>query len=406
MSATAARPLAELPVLDLSDPAAWQDVHVPLAELRERTAVAVTPDGVPQVLRHAEVEAVLKDPRFVAADLFAMSGTTSGPVWEWWQRVMFSQNPPAHTRIRSLVSRAFTPRAVNARRPEIRARAEEILRPAIERGQLDVQGDLGHRLPLAVISDLLDVPEADRPVFGEWTKTLGLAFLSISDAEVRGRVEAALADLDAYVGGLIAERRARPGDDMISRLIEAEEEGDRLSPEELVALVENLLFAGHDTTRGALAAMGVLFATHPDQYAAVVADPTLVPGAVDEVIRHEAITFGTARLASEDCELGGAAIPAGMPVSLCLTSACRDPRRYPDPTRFDVRRDDARSPAFGAGIHYCLGAALAKAELEEALSVLTSEVASLELASDARWVPYAAIRCFEPPVEVVLGTSG
>ena len=220
------------------------------------------------------------------------------------------------------------------------------------------------------------MPEADRPIFGEWTKTLGLAFLSIADAEVRARVEQALADLDAYVGGLIAERRARPGDDMISRLIEVEEGGDRLSPEELVALVENLLFAGHDTTRGALAAMGVLFATHPDQYAAVVADPSLIPGAVDEVIRYEAITFGTARLASEDCELGGAAVPAGMPVSLCLTSACRDPRRYPDPDRFDVRRDDARSPAFGAGIHYCLGAALAKAELEEALSVLTSEVAS------------------------------
>ena len=345
MSATAARPLAELPVLDLSDPAAWQDVHVPLAELRERTAVAVTPDGVPQVLRHAEVEAVLKDPRFVAADLFAMSGTTSGPVWEWWQRVMFSQNPPAHTRIRSLVSRAFTPRAVNARRPEIRARAEEILRPAIEPVELDVQGDLGHRLPLAVISDLLDVPEADRPVFGEWTKTLGLAFLSISDAEVRARVEQALADLDAYVGGLIAERRARPGDDMISRLIEVEEEGDRLSPEELVALVENLLFAGHDTTRGALAAMGVLFATHPDQYAAVVADPSLIPGAVDEVIRYEAITFGTARLASEDCELGGAADPrrhAGVAVP-----HLRLPRPAPLPRPRPLRRPPRRRPLAG-----------------------------------------------------------
>jgi len=149
-------------------------------------------------------------------------------------------------------------------------------------------------------------------------------------------------------------------------------------------------------------AMVVLFATHPDQYRAVVDDPALGPGAVDEVIRYEAITYGTARLAGADCVVGGVPIPAGTPVSLCLTAACRDPRRYPDPDRFDVRRDDARSPAFGAGIHYCLGAALAKAELEEALAVLVREVSTLELESRPRWVPYAAIRCFEPPVEVRL----
>jgi cytochrome P450 len=292
---------------------------------------------------------------------------------------------------------------VEQRRPAIRARAEEILRPAIARGELDAQGDLGHRLPLMVVSDLLGVPDGDREVFGDWTKTLGLAFLSISDVEVRVRVTEALASLDAYVAALIAERRGRPGDDMLSRLIEAEEEGDRLSAEELVALVENLLFAGHDTTRGALAAMVVLFATHPDQYRRVVEDPSLVPRAVEEVIRYEAVTFGTARLAGEDCEIAGVAVPAGTPVSLCLTSACRDPRRYPDPDRFDVGREDARSPAFGAGIHYCLGAALAKAELEEALSVLVDQVPVLELRGEARWVPYASIRCFEPPVEVRLG---
>lgn len=395
--------LSEVPTLDLSDPALWQDIHRPLAAAREQSAVVSTREGLPTVLRHAEVEAVLKDPRFVAADLFAMSGITSGPVWEWWQRVMFSQDPPAHTRLRSLVSRAFTPRAVEARRPAIRARAEQILLPALEGSTLDAQGDLGHRLPLMVVSDLLGVPDEDREVFGEWTKTLGLAFLSIADVEVRRLVTEALASLDDYVGSLVADRRRQPGDDMLSRLIEAEEEGDRLSPEELIALVENLLFAGHDTTRGALAAMVVLFADHPDQYRLVADDPSLVPGAVEEVIRYEAITFGTARLASDDCEVGGVAVPAGTPVSLCLTSACRDPRRYPDPDRFDVRRDDARSPAFGAGIHYCLGAALAKAELEEALAVLVERAPSLELAGDARWVPFASIRCFEPPVEVVLG---
>ena len=391
-----------LPVLDLSDPELWQDLHRPLAEAMAASAVAVTPDGALQVLRHREVESVLKDPRFTAADLFAMNGVTEGPVRAWWQKVMFSRNPPEHTRLRSLVSRVFTPRAVAARRPAIRARAEQILLPAIEEGRLDVQGDLGHRLPLAVISDLLDVPEEDRATFGEWTATLGLAFLSVADAGARAAVEAALDALDGYVTGLVEDRRAAPGEDLLSALVQIEEEGDRLADDELVALVENLLFAGHDTTRGALASMAVLLARHPDAYRAVAADPALRTGAVEEALRYEPITLGTARLASEDLDVGGIAVPAGSPVAVSLVAAARDPRRYPDPDTFDVRREDARTPAFGAGIHYCLGAALARAEMEEALSVLTERASALQLEADPRWVPYAAIRCFEPPVWVAL----
>jgi hypothetical protein len=338
----------------------------------------------------------------VAADLFAMSGVTSGPVWEWWQRVMFSQDPPEHTRLRQLVSRAFTPRAVAARRPDIRARAEEILLPALEEGRLDVQGDLGHRLPLAVVSDLLGVPEPDRAVFGEWTATLGLAFGSGADPTVRARVEQALADLDGYVAGLIAQRRAAPGDDLLSALIAAEEDGDRLSSDELVALVENLLFAGHDTTRGALAVMGVLLARHPDQYRVVVDEPERRTVAADEVLRYEPISFGTARLAAAETEVAGVRIPAGSPLSLNLVAACRDPRRFDHPDTFDVTRDEARSPAFGAGIHYCLGAALARAELEEAMGVLADHVTSLHLESEPRWVPFASIRHFSAPLWLTL----
>lgn len=397
--------VSELPVLDLSDPGVWQDLHRPLGEAMAAAPVAVDPQGGLQVLRHREVESVLKDPRFTAADLFAMNGVTDGPVWAWWQKVMFSRNPPEHTRLRSLVSRVFTPRAVAARRPAIRARAEEILLPAVEEGRLDVQGDLGHRLPLAVISDLLAVPEEDRATFGEWTSTLGLAFLSVADAGARAAVVDALGALDDYVTALVARRRAAPGDDLLSALIAVEEEGDRLDTDELVALVENLLFAGHDTTRGALASMAVLLARHPDQYRAVAADPARRTSAVEEVLRYEPITLGTARLASEDLDVAGVAVPGGSPVAVSLVAAARDPRRYPDPDAFDVAREDARTPAFGAGIHYCLGAALARAELEEALGVLTDRVATLELEAEPRWVPYAAIRCFEPPVWVALGPS-
>ncbi len=402
MVSRASMEIAELPVVGFSDPEIWQDLHTPLAEVMATSPMARSQDGQVYVLRHADTDAALKNPAFVAPDLFEMAGAGTGPVADWWRQVMFSQNPPEHTRLRSLVSRVFTPRAVERLRPTIRDRATEILGPAIEVGRLDVQGDLGHRLPLAVISDILAVPEADRAMFGVWTKTLGLAFGSIADTEVRVAVEAALVDLGEYVGALIEDRRARPGEDLLSALINVHEDGDRLSGDELVALVENLLFAGHDTSRGALASMMVLLARHPDQYAEVVADPDLGRGAVEEVLRYEPISFGTARLASDEIEVAGVHVPAGTPLSLCLVSAARDPRRYPNPDEFDVRRDEGLAPSFGAGIHYCVGAALARAEMEEALSVLTARVSALELVGPARWVPFANIRCFEPPVTVAL----
>ena len=389
-----------LPVVDLNEPAFWQDMHTPLAQVMGTSPLFLSTDGLVHVARHAEVEAVLKDARFVAADLLAMNGLSEGPVWAWWQKVMFSKDPPEHTRLRSLVSRVFTPRAVNGLRSGIRSRAEDILLPAFKDGRLDVQGDLGHRLPLAVISDMLAVPEIDRPRFGEWTSTLGMAFGAISDLDVRQQVEVALEQIEEYVGGMIAERRVHPGDDLLSALIAVEEHGDRLSTDEMVALTENLMFAGHDTTRGALAAMVVLLASHPDQWGAIVDNPVVIPRAVDEVLRFEPITFLTSRLASQDVEVGGVPVSAGEPLALCIASACRDPREYPEPGVFDVNRENVRSPTFGAGIHYCVGAALARAEMEEALDILVANVEDLHLIEPARWEPLHHIRCFQPPVWV------
>jgi cytochrome P450 len=392
-----------LPVLNLNAPDIWQDIHAPLREAREMSPFGVSGEGAIHVLRDAEVEACLRDPRFLAADLMALNGLRSGPLWEWWNSVMFSKNPPEHTRLRKLVSRAFTPRSVERLRPQIAGHVQSILAPALEVGRFDAQGDLGHRLPLAVISDLLDIPEADRASFGVWTKQLGLAFSAIRDPLIHREIEDALAQLDAYVKGLIAERRKAPGEDLLSALIQVEEAGDRLTTDEMVALTENLMFAGHDTTRGALAAMAVLFARNPDQLAAVAADPGLIPRAAEEVLRYEPITFGTARLASETMDFAGLQIGEGEPVVLCLTAACRDPRRYADPDRFDVQRQDVKSTTFGAGIHFCLGATLARVELEEAIRVLAQPGATLELTDEPRWVPLAQIRCYEPPVWVSAG---
>ena len=206
----------DLPLLDLNDPEFWQDIHTPLAAAMEVAPLANTTDGVLYALHAEEVELVLKDPRFLAADLLAMMGLREGPVWEWWQSVMFSQNPPEHTRLRSLVSRAFTPRAVQMLRPNIRARAKQILTPAFEAGRLDAQGDLGHRLPLSVMSDLLAIPEEDRDTFADWTTDLGLAFSAALDPADRARVENALSQLELFVTDLIDRRRKVPGADLLS----------------------------------------------------------------------------------------------------------------------------------------------------------------------------------------------
>jgi cytochrome P450 len=392
-----------LPVVNLNEPAFWQDMHTPLAEVMEASPLFLSTEGLMHVARHADVESVLKDPRFVAADLLAMNGLSEGPVWAWWQKVMFSKDPPEHTRLRSLVSRVFTPRAVNELRPAIRSQAENILLPAFKDARLDAQGDLGHRLPLAVISDMLAVPEDDRAKFGDWTSTLGIAFGAISDVGIRRQVEMALEQIEEYVGGMIAERRLHPGGDLLSALIAVEENGDRLSTDEMVALIENLMFAGHDTTRGALAAMVVLLANNPEQWRAIAKSPELIPRAVEEVLRFEPITFLTSRLASQDVEIGGTPIQAGEPLALCIASACRDPREYPAPGIFDVNRENVRSPTFGAGIHYCVGAALARAEMEESLALLVANAEELHLAEPARWEPLHHIRCYQPPVWVEIG---
>lgn len=392
--------ITQLPVLDLNDPNFWQDINTPIAEAMEKAPLCNTTDGVLYAMHASVVDFVLKDPRFLSADLLAMMGMSSGPVWEWWQSVMFSKNPPEHTRLRSLVSRAFTPKAVEGLRPGIRERANQILLPALDKGRIDGQGDLGHRLPLAVTSDLLGIPESDRHLFADWTTDLGLAFSAALDPAVRIQVESALSQLEEYVTALIADRRQHPGSDLLTALIAAEEGGDRLSTAELITMVENLMFAGHDTTRGGLAVMLMLMAQNPDQFAAVKSDRSLIPGAVDETLRYEAITFSTSRLASEEVEIGGLVVPAGQTVGVCLPAASRDPRRYQDPHRFDITRKDVRPPTFGAGVHYCIGAALARAEMEEALSIVAENCSAIELDEPVRWMPLAHIRRYESSLMV------
>lgn len=387
--------MTDLPVLALSHEAFWQDIYPPLAEARSRSKVAATDEGGLYVLSCAEIEAVLKSPQFAAADLLGMMGLSSGPVWEWWNRLMFSNNDPFHSRIRRLVSRAFTPRRIEQERPRIRAMADRLVGQALEAGESDFMHTLAHHLPSQAMAELFRIPEADRDTFHGWTTDIGLAFGAAGDPAVRAQVEEALAHLDEYASHLVEERRAAPGDDLLSELIAAEEAGDKLSTRELIDLVENLLFAGHDTTRGSLGTLVWLLHEHPDQLALLRDDPSLVPGTVEEVLRYEAITFSTARTATEDTTVAGVPIAAGMPLGVCLPAASRDPERYDDPDVFDIRRKDVRPPTFGAGAHYCIGAALARVELQEMASSLLTATSSFAVQEAPRWVPFAHIRRYE-----------
>jgi cytochrome P450 len=308
---------------------------------------------------------------------------------------MFSNNDPVHGRLRRLVTRAFTPRRMEQERGRVVELVDELVEGAIAEGETDLMASVAHHLPSLVMADLFQIPEADRAGFSDWTTDIGLAFGAAGDPVVRQRVEAALAGLDGYVGALIDDRRAKPGDDLLSDLIKVEEAGERLSTRELVDLVENLLFAGHDTTRGSIGALLWLLVQHPDDFAAIREDPSLIANAVEESLRFEAITFSTCRAAAQDTELAGVPIPAGTPVGLCLPSASRDPNEYDDPDVFDIRRQAPRPPTFGAGAHYCLGAALARIELQEFVAGIVRATNDVVVVEAPRWVPFAHIRRFD-----------
>lgn len=390
-----------LPELTLSDPAFWDDIHTPLRSAREQGVFAATPSGDLIALGYREVEQILRSPKMETTDLLARSGLTSGPLHEWWSQVMFSTNPPEHTRLRRLVSRAFTPRRMEELRPTISTIAEKLLQSHLDRGEIDLLHDYAHHLPIRVMGNLLAIPEADYDTFATWTADLGLTFSSFVDAGLRQRLEQSIVALDEYVRALIEQRRDQQGDDLLSALVAAEEAGDRLSNDELVAMVANLLFAGHDTTRSFLSIALPLLLAHPDQCARLLADPSLIESATEECLRFEPPVMGSARQPVEDVEISGVTLAAGVPVSVSLPAANRDGSVFAEPDTFDIGRftvDEPRPAAiasFGQGVHFCLGAALARAEGQIGIDRALRLLPELEVTEDLRWVPYAHIRRYE-----------
>ncbi|MBN6039820.1 cytochrome P450 [Amycolatopsis sp. 195334CR] len=358
-----------------------------LAELRERERLPwVVHHGVAGwlVTRYDDLRAMYTEPR-----LSVNPGNAPAPVravpWVAAAEAMgLGQclavvDPPEHTRLRGLAQGAFTPRQVERLRPLAREVAERLIGEAAARGHADVMTDVSLPLTIEMIMRLIGVPVTDSKEFAEHT----YRFLSSDPAEAE-QVPGAIAWLSAYTGELVAAKQAEPGDDLLSAFIAEHRGADRLDGTELAAMTLMLLVGGFNTVSSLIAGGLLTLLGHPDQLAVLRAKPELVPGAVEEMLRYES-TLGSSllRFATEDFTMAGTEIRRGDVVMGSVLAANRDPRRFPDPDRFDVRRDAGGHVAFGRGIHYCLGAPLARLEAQVAFAVLLEQCRDIRLAVPA-----------------------
>ena len=370
----------DLPVLDYTDPTLrGPGFHPRMAELRAQGWLAATPLGAIVLDREAaELFLRSRSTTFPGRKLAEIFGIETGPLAEELRRNILCIDGDDHRRLRNLVNPAFTPRAADRFRPAMRTYLAELWEAMAEDGRCEFVEAFAKPYPSLVIATVMGAPLADAPRLHHWSNWIQKQFDAEALMTERALIEEAVVEFYAYADGLLAARREDPGEDLVSTLLAAEADGDRLSDVECVNLVLNVLIGGVDTTQSQLAHAVRLLAEHPDQWAALRADPALAPGAVEEALRYEPITPFTARIVVEDIEVRGVSFPAGTVVFVASVTANRDD--VPDPDRFDITRTGGpRMTTFGAGIHYCLGANLARAELQEALAFLAARIATLEL---------------------------
>ncbi len=382
----------ELPTLDYTDPTLrGERFHTAMRELRAQGWLAAGPYGY-AVLDRESAEHFLRTrsavfPGMTIAGIFDVR---EGPLYEEMRRNILHINGPDHTRLRNLVNPALSPRAVERYRPVLRGILED-LSAKLDGGRCEFVGDFAKPYPSQGIAYVMGAPSEDAPRLHHWSTWIQRQFDAISMVEEKPAIEQAVAEFYEYAWALVRARRASPGDDLISLLIAAEEAGDRLSDVECVNLVLNVLIGGVDTTQSQLAHAVRLLAEHPAQWALLAERPELVPQAVEEALRFEPITPFTARILVEDLTFRDVLFPAGTIVMVCAFTGNRDLPGVAEgegeggtgagPDEFDITADRGRARAltFGAGIHYCLGANLARVELQEALAFLAPRMPGLRL---------------------------
>ena len=381
---------------DPSQLAEMDDPHAAFAALRRAGPALLTTSGLCVVTGYDLADEILRDRRFRSgpiAERFRQSLPAGAAQNELGHRINFL-DAPDHTRVRGLIQRAFTPARVMAMRPWVEQQAEELLdvveehTRATREESFDIRADLAYPLPSLVISEMLGVPIADRRQLTEWTEAVAPLLTVQTPTDQLAPALEASEHFAVYAAELIANRRASPGDDLLTAMLESKDGNEQLSREELLSLVVTLYSAGHRTTRDLFANGLYALLQHREMYAAIAADEAKVPGAITEFLRFNTPTLFVGRVPTDPVEIAGLTIPAYTPVILLLAAANRDPLHFKDADCFDITRNEGAPLSFAAGPHHCLGAALARMEAEVMLTAVTRRWPLLVLADPppAWWV--------------------
>lgn len=378
---------ADIPSIDVS--LSDEERHEQTTALAREHWIARSAFGYP-ILRYPDVVAILRDKRWhsAAAMIPEMMGITDPDFLEGRRESILSSEGDVHTRLRRLVAKSFSPRSADRLRPFMREVVEGLVDSVATTGRADVAVDICEPYPIPIICELLGAPRDDWQLFSRWAEDV-LRIFNGTVLDELDVIKRAQHELDEYTRGLIADRRHDPRDDLITDLIAAEEEGDRLDTDELVMMVNAVIVGGTDTTRNQLGCTVALMADHPEQWKLLAEQPELAPRAVEEAMRYFGAVRGTARFASEDIVYRDLLFPSGTLVMPLMVHANRDADVFVDPATFDITREPAGQPqlTFGAGIHFCLGAALARAELQEALPILARRMPDLAVEGAVEWKP-------------------
>ncbi len=395
---------AEIEGLDLYSYEFQSDPVPYLHRLRDEDPVHFSSHGFWFLTRYDDVQMVLRDAaRFssagaswgtsnpLAADGGAkdaekakQQGGDVGKIGNLLRHSFNLSDPPVHTRLRGLVNQAFSRRAADHKRERIEAVARELVAAAKAKGTFDLVTDLGFHLPIIVASEIIGIPTEDREQFRRSFEEAGVLMMPVKNKDILDRGIAAARWQGQYLKDLVEARRANPQDDLISHLIDAEEEGERLSAPEMMAAISTIFTAAGTTTERMISSGLFILLSHPDQLEALRADRSLMEGTLEEILRfhHPDQSTSTNRRATEDVELRGKVIKAGDSVRVSLGAANRDPARFPEPDAFDIRRSDNKHLSFGNGIHFCLGSALARTETEVMFNAVLDEMPGLTLVTE------------------------